>query len=376
MRILLITGIFEPEIGGPATHTARLGKKLVALGHTVKVITYSDEARFDFDREYPFELERVVRRGKPSNYFRFFWTILKNIRNFDAVYSFDWVSAGLPLRLTSVLTGKKYAVRVGGGYIWEKYLAEGRSPVTLKDFYQTGLYGDYPVLYRIIKFVLHGAEFVVFNSVEQADLYQTFYHLDENSLKIFSNPTPETADFGVVRDETRINNEIIFAGRFIKMKNAEAVIEAFARLKDPSYRLILIGEGPTEEFLRALAKKLGVLDRVSFEPKMPQRALYRRIIQCRYVILPSWTDVSPNQIYECLALGIPFLLTKENYLAINQEDFMKIDPKSVDDISQKMNSLLAADAYKIFTDRLKQIKFTYSWDDATHDHLKLFEKLS
>ena len=67
------------------------------------------------------------------------------------MYSFDWVSAGLPLRLASLLTGKKYAVRVGGGYIWEKYLAEGRSPVTLKDFYQTGLYGDYPVLYRIIK---------------------------------------------------------------------------------------------------------------------------------------------------------------------------------------------------------------------------------
>ena len=77
MRILLITGIFEPEIGGPATYTARLGKKLVALGHTVKVITYSNEARFDFDSEYPFALVRVVRRGKLSNYFKFFWLFLK-----------------------------------------------------------------------------------------------------------------------------------------------------------------------------------------------------------------------------------------------------------------------------------------------------------
>ncbi|MEK7488056.1 MAG: glycosyltransferase family 4 protein [Patescibacteria group bacterium] len=375
MRILLITGIFEPEIGGPATYTARLGKKLVALGHTVKVITYSNEARFDFDSEYPFALVRVVRRGKLSNYFKFFLAVLKNIRNFDVVYSFDWVSAGLPLRLASLLTGKKYAVRVGGGYIWEKYLAEGRSPVTLKDFYQTGLYGDYPVLYRIIKFVLRGAEFVVFNSAKQADLYQTFYHVDDSRVKVIPNPTPENFSFGVTRDETRINNEIVFAGRFIKMKNIEVAIEAFTRVKNTSSKLVLIGEGPTEKSLRALVKKLGISDRVSFEPSMLQKDLYQRIIQCHYVILPSWTDISPNQIYECLALGIPFLMTKENYLTINQEDFLKIDPASVDDVALKMNSLSDAGTYKAFTDRLKQIKFSYSWDDATRDHEALFKKL-
>lgn len=375
MRVLLITGIFEPELGGPATYTVRLGKKLAALGHTVKVITYSDKPSFNFDSEYPFELVRVVRRGKISNYTRFFFTLLKNLRHFDVIYSLDWVAAGLPLRLAATLTGKKYGIRVGGGYVWEKYLAESRPPVTLKDFYHTGLYHDYPAIYKIIKFVLRGAEFVVFNSVDQSELYKTFYGLKDDRVKVVPNPTPENLDFGIKRDDAAISKEIVFAGRFIKMKNVEAAVEAFARLDDHSYHLVLIGEGPTEPLLHALAKKLNVEDRILFEPPMRQKDLYKRIIQCKYVIVPSWTDISPNQIYECLALRIPFLLTKENYLTINQEDFLKIDPKSVDDIAEKMNSLSDAHTYREFTKRLEQIKFAYSWGDATNDHLKLFKKL-
>ena len=206
MRILLITGIFEPEIGGPATYTATLGKKLATMGHTVKVITYSNRARFDFDDKYPFELLRVVRRGKFSNYLRLFLVILRNIRNFDVVYSLDWVSAGLPLCFTSFLTRKKYGVRVGGGYIWEKYLAEGHLPITLRDFYANGLHRRYPVLFSIIKCVLRGATFVVFNSEVQANLYKAFYGLKEGSVGVIPNPTPDNFDVDVVRDESLVVN--------------------------------------------------------------------------------------------------------------------------------------------------------------------------
>lgn len=375
MRILLITGIFEPELGGPANYTVRLAKKLVSLGHVVKVVTYSQKPKFDFDGEYPFELVRIVRRGKISNYIRFFVATLKNISHYDAVYSLDWVSAGLPLRFAALITRKKYGVRVGGGYIWEKYLAESRPPLSLKDFYQKGLHHEYPVLYRAIKFVLRGAKFVVFNSAEQAKLYQTYYGLESDHIKIILNPTPENFDIGIVRDEAHINKEIIFAGRYIKMKNVEAAVNAFARLSDTTYRLVLIGEGPTEETLRTLVEKLGIAERVLFEAPMRTQDLYKRIIQSRYIVLPSWTDISPNQIYECLALHIPFLLTRENYLAINKEEFLKIDPSSVEDIAQKMNSLIDENSYKLFTAQLKQIKFNYSWDEAVRDHLEFFKQL-
>src|SRR3989344_3032927 len=157
MRILIVTGIFEPEIGGPAEYTPKLAAGLIERGHEVKVLTYSASA-FGGDAKYPFPLERVVRTNKLSNYARFFLAALRNVPHYDIIYSLDWFTAGLPLALASRLAGKKYLLRIGGGYIWEKYLNDGNPPVTLIDFYKRGIHKRYPVMYRIMKFVFKGAE--------------------------------------------------------------------------------------------------------------------------------------------------------------------------------------------------------------------------
>ena len=123
MKILITTGIFEPEIGGPAKYTPKLAAKLVERGHTVRVLTYSAQASYDFpsgggstfggDAKYPFTVERIIRSNKLSNYLRFFYAVLKNAPRYDIIYSLDWFSAGLPVALAARLIGKKYVVRVG-----------------------------------------------------------------------------------------------------------------------------------------------------------------------------------------------------------------------------------------------------------------------
>ena len=42
-KILLATGIFPPDIGGPATYVENLAIELEKLGHKVRVVTYSSE---------------------------------------------------------------------------------------------------------------------------------------------------------------------------------------------------------------------------------------------------------------------------------------------------------------------------------------------
>ena len=42
MKIILATGIFPPDIGGPAIYTEGLALELKKLGLEVKVVTYSD----------------------------------------------------------------------------------------------------------------------------------------------------------------------------------------------------------------------------------------------------------------------------------------------------------------------------------------------
>jgi glycosyltransferase involved in cell wall biosynthesis len=297
----------------------------------------------------------------------------------DIIYTLDWLTGGGPVMVAALLRRKKYVVRVGGGYIWEKYLAEGRPPVTLRDFYEKKLYKEYRLMYWLIWFVLHRAAHIIFNSDEQRELYQKFYGLKPAKTSTIYNPVPESK-FGTLVHTYKENyhnrdKEIVFAGRFIKMKNVESLVQAFAKLEDLSYRLILIGEGPTEPLLRNLVQELHLTDRVEFHPPMSQTELYRRIVNCYVVVIPSWTDISPNQVYECMAMGIPFLLTKENYLSINKDHFLKIDPNSIDDIAQKMNQLLDPKEYQHFVDSLSRLTFNEPWTQTVLQHMRLFTRL-
>ena len=45
MRIVLVTGIHPPDIGGPATHIADLAAELGERGHEITVLTLTDDAR-------------------------------------------------------------------------------------------------------------------------------------------------------------------------------------------------------------------------------------------------------------------------------------------------------------------------------------------
>jgi glycosyltransferase involved in cell wall biosynthesis len=171
------------------------------------------------------------------------------------------------------------------------------------------------------------------------------------------------------------DKEIVFAGRFIKMKNIDSLIRAFQKFRDPNFKLVLIGDGPEKKNLENLVKSLNLEERIDFLPAMSQSDLYRRIAHCYVVVIPSWTDVSPNQAYECLSLGIPFLITKENYLNITADLPLTIEPGKIDDIAEKLNALLDEETYQKFNRALKQITISHPWERVVEEHLLVFRNV-
>ena len=440
MKILITTGIFEPEVGGPATYVPKLAAGLMARGHEVKVITYSYKPKYDFDTEYTFPLERVVRtKNKFLNYFHFFQAVHREAKKYDIIYSLDWFTAGIPMALAAHLNKKRYLLRIGGGYIWEKYLNDGHTPVTLRDFYRYGYYKKYPVMHKLMSYVLRGAQGIIFNTDVQRGFYAEYYGLSPRRLVTVFNPVPEhvlcdddciengglsenkeetskiysqnsslrrtyAVDaksrefqykdyctrglrtlFSVSPDDATVQDvgspstnekEIIFAGRMTVKNNIETLIRAFKNEALRNHTLTFIGDGFLVEKMKKLSEELGLarLGRVRFLPAMRQKELYEKIKSCRYVILPSWTDISPNIAYECMALGIPFLITQENFLSIRDQIPFMIDPRDVSDITRKMCLLAEDNSYKEYCNSLRNIKFENSWDDVCGAHVNIFQK--
>jgi len=86
MNVLMVTGIFPPDIGGPATYVPTMSSELVKRGHKVSVVTLSDRLDHD-DRSYNFPVHRI-RRGlfKPLRLLLTVVRILREGRTAQVLY--------------------------------------------------------------------------------------------------------------------------------------------------------------------------------------------------------------------------------------------------------------------------------------------------
>lgn len=117
-----------------------------------------------------------------------------------------------------------------------------------------------------------------------------------------------TAEFSPGRPEER-EDLILFVGSLIPRKAANVLLDALPGVlgKHPSYRLVLLGDGPDEQSLRIQATGLGLDDKVTFlgfRPQAEVRALMRR---ARVFVLPSLEEGLGVVLLEALACGTPIV---------------------------------------------------------------------
>lgn len=382
--MVIATGIFEPEAGGPATFAARMAALLTEAGWEVTVVTYADEERYDFDDSYAFRLVRVVRSGlstlpgagKVSQLRRYYKALKREAADADLIYTLDWMAAGLPASLAARTLRKPYIARVGGDYAWEqKYCEEVSEPLPLREFYESGAYlrGKYRLYHMIVRHVLRGAAHVVFNSQAQRDLYRRYFRLSAEGTSVITNAVPRK-EFSDIR-RTVPTREIVYWGRFNGMKNIATLVRAFAMAGLPdSYSLVLIGDGPAKAGVEKLVEELHLGDRVELLPGMRQKDALERVKNARAFVLPSWTDISPNQVYEALAIGLPLVVTQENFLPIRDKLPLMVDPSSVDDVAGALQTIADDAKYDHLVRGLVAISYERSWQDVLREHLALFRE--
>jgi glycosyltransferase involved in cell wall biosynthesis len=101
--------------------------------------------------------------------------------------------------------------------------------------------------------------------------------------------------------------EILFGhvGRFSVQKNHEGLLRLFAALyrRMPNARLLLIGTGPLEDKMRALAAELGIGERVIFAGVRTDMAAFYDCMDA--FLLPSLFEGLPVVLVEAQASGLP-----------------------------------------------------------------------
>lgn len=99
---------------------------------------------------------------------------------------------------------------------------------------------------------------------------------------------------------------------FVPVKGHRILLEAFRQLagSDTRFRLALVGDGPLSGELRALARELGLADRVLFPGRMAHAAVADWYAACDAFVLASLGEGTPLAALEALASGRPVIGTR------------------------------------------------------------------
>ncbi len=305
MKILLATGIFPPEIGGPATYVRSVARELVARGDNVVVITYGTKQGFDHSDGYA--VVSVGKHGGPLlRWFRYRDALKLHGAAADYVCAFTSISAGIPI-LMSGLTKPKKILRLGGDFFWERYTDSGGT-MTLREWYAAS-FGFWRLMnWIIMRKVLCCFDRLVYSTDFQREIHRRAYRKLPPSL-VEENARPE----GVfVAHAKHTPFRLLFMGRFVRFKNIPALIDAVALLSDVT--LTIIGEGPLEHELkdRIMQKNLG--NQITFRASVSGEEKRRVFDDHDLLVLPSFTDISPNTALEARSVCLPVLLTAETGL--------------------------------------------------------------
>jgi len=100
-----------------------------------------------------------------------------------------------------------------------------------------------------------------------------------------------------------------YVGRLVPEKGVDLLLRAAAGLGE-DIRVQILGSGPCESDLRALAAELGLASRVAFRPPIPSVDMPRFMPQLDVLALPSrarpnWAEQFGRVLIEAMACGVP-----------------------------------------------------------------------
>ncbi|MEX2541120.1 MAG: glycosyltransferase [Trueperaceae bacterium] len=110
---------------------------------------------------------------------------------------------------------------------------------------------------------------------------------------------------GVAAGRRKVARRVVTAGRLIESKGVDDVLAAFATLGSrwPDASLVILGDGPERERLRAQAARLGIEDRVSFPGHVSQERVIEELAAAEVFLLLSRksSERLPNVVKEGMA---------------------------------------------------------------------------
>ena len=312
--ILIVTGIFSPDIGGPASYARTLAQKL-SKDYKVKVVTYSSVRKHEQDKSYPFVVKRVWKKNIwVFRHVVYFLNIFYACKNADTIYSLSTLNGAIPSSMGARFFKKKFYLRIAGDYAWQVAVEKNKTDLLIDDFQKTKKTGWIKFLHKTQVRSCKNADEIIVPSKYLAGIVRG-WGISENKIKVIYNGVDfKSADIGQEEAKKKIGiygDIILSAGRLVPWKGFRMLIKIMPRLSEISqlFRLVIVGDGPDQKMLESMIKNLGLERRVYLVGRKSQEELAVYLAAADMFVLNTGYEGFSHQILESMTVGVPVITT-------------------------------------------------------------------
>jgi glycosyltransferase involved in cell wall biosynthesis len=304
VRVLVVSGIWPPDVGGPASHAPDVAAFLRERGHQVEVVVTAGAA--PARQEYPV---RWIARSLPKGviHARTGFEIARRAAHADVVYTTGMFGRSA---FGAAIVRRPYVVKLTADPAFERARRRGIVGGNVDEFQ----YGAGSATARVLRVardteLKHAAH--VFTPSGYLRELALSWGVDPGRVSVLPNPAPPLPVLAP-REELRRGfglegPTLAFAGRLTAQKSLRVALEAVASVD--GVELLIAGEGDERETLELDVAELGLAERVRFLGALPRARVVELFAAADASILSSTWENFPHTVVEALAVGTPVIAT-------------------------------------------------------------------
>lgn len=299
MRILIATGLYPPDIGGPATYSKLLFDKFYTYDVQVDVACFGD-VRY---------LPKIIR------HVAYFLLVVKKSKGVDAIYAQDPLGTGFPAMLAAIATRKRFFLKIVGDRAWEIAVQSYAVHDELEVFSKKIGYVPSILLCKLVqRIVCAFAERIIVPSNFLKEIVSNWgVHRDKIAV-IYNAFTPPqtTMSRSALREKFGLSGRVLMSvGRLVPWKGFEALIALMPKLRVHYHDAVLLiaGDGPDAPKLLKLIHAHKAELYVRLLGKVDQKELFGYIVASDVFVLNTSYEGLSHQLLEVMALGTPIVTT-------------------------------------------------------------------
>lgn len=296
MKLLLVSGIYPPDVGGPATFLPQLAAYCQEEGHDVKILTLTDNFRYQHNQSR----WRVIRVARclplPIRFLTIFAIVFMHL-----LLGYRIFSNGLheECGLALLLFRGKGVAKIVGDPIWERAINKFETNLDIESFNSSKLSWNFAFQRSLLKFGLNQFHTVITPSQQLQNLVKQWKV--ESNLKVILNGV-------TIKNPTKHHKsiDVITVCRLVAWKNVDLLIEA---ANNCDFSLCVVGDGPELSRLSQLAQGNPKID---IRGRMSQFHIDELLSSSKVFALISDYEGLSFSLLQAMSFGLPVVVSNSS----------------------------------------------------------------